>query len=160
MFNLFKKKETKYKIVSPVAGTTVALKDVNDPTFAQEMIGKGIAISPTEGTIVSPVTGSVSMVFPTGHAIGLKSEDGVEVLIHIGINTVNMNGEGFQAHVKQDDHVKVGDALITVDLDAIKKAGYDTIIPIIITNTPDYSSIEGDAGKSVQAGDEILAIQK
>lgn len=160
MFNLFKKKETKYVIASPAKGTTVALKDVNDPTFAEEMLGKGVALQPEDGKIVSPVKGSVSMVFPTGHAVGLMSEDGVEVLIHIGINTVNMNGEGFVAHVKQGDAVNVGDALVTVDLDAVKKAGYDTIIPVIITNTTTFQDVSGIANKTVCAGEEIISITK
>lgn len=160
MFNFFKKKETNYTIYAVVDGITVALKDVNDPTFAQEMIGKGVAIQPENGKIVSPVNGTVSMVFPTGHAVGLVSEDGVEVLIHIGIDTVNLQGAGFTSHVSQNDTVKIGDALIDVDLDALKAAGYDTVIPVIITNTPQYSEINGLSGKSVKAGEEIISIKK
>ena len=90
MFNFFKKKETKYSVHAVANGTTVALKDVPDPTFAEEMIGKGVAILPTDGKVVAPVSGTVSMVFPTNHAVGLVDENGVEVLVHIGIDTVNM----------------------------------------------------------------------
>ncbi len=160
MFNFFKKKETNYTIYAVVDGTTVPLKEVNDPTFAQEMIGKGVAIRPENGKIVSPVNGTVSMVFPTGHAVGLVSEDGVEVLIHIGIDTVNLQGVGFTSHVSQNDTVKVGDVLVDVDLDALKDAGYDTVIPVIITNTPSYSEVNGLSGKSVKAGEEIISIKK
>ena len=150
MFNFFKKKETKYSVYAVASGTTVALKDVPDPTFAEEMIGKGAA----------PVSGTVSMVFPTNHAVGLVDENGVEVLVHIGIDTVSMKGEGFTGHVKQGDTVKAGDLMIEVDLDKVKEAGFNTIIPVIITNTPSFTAVEGLAGKDVKVGDEVISITK
>ena len=155
MFNFFKKKETKYSVYAVANGTTVALKDVPDPTFAEEMIGKGVAIIPTDGKVVAPVSGTVSMVFPTNHAVGLVDENGVEVLVHIGIDTVSMKGEGFTGHVKQGDTVKAGDLMIEVDLDKVKEAGFNTIIPVIITNTPSFTAVEGFAGKDVKVGDEV-----
>lgn len=160
MFNLFKKKETKYSVHAVANGTTVALKDVPDPTFAEEMIGKGVAIIPTDGKVVAPVSGTVSMVFPTNHAVGLVDENGVEVLVHIGIDTVSMKGEGFTGHVKQGDTVKAGDLMIEVDLDKVKEAGFNTIIPVIITNTPSFTAVEGFAGKDVKVGDEVISITK
>ena len=160
MFNFFKKKETKYSVYAVSSGTTVALKDVPDPTFAEEMIGKGVAIIPTDGKVAAPVSGTVSMVFPTNHAVGLVDENGVEVLVHIGIDTVSMNGEGFTGHVKQGDTVKAGDLMIEVDLDKVKEAGFNTIIPVIITNTPSFTAVEGLAGKDVKVGDEVISITK
>lgn len=158
MFNLFKKK--KIQIGSPCQGEVIALNTVNDPTFAQEMIGKGIAVKPTDGKIYSPVNGTVSMIFPTLHAVGLQSEEGVELLVHVGIDTVNLKGEGFKGHVQMGDTVKMGDLLLEADLDAIKNAGYDTVIPVVVTNTPDFKSIEGGTGKSVQPKDTIMEIEK
>lgn len=160
MFNFFKKKETKYSVHAVANGTTVALKDVPDPTFAEEMIGKGVAILPTDGKVVAPVSGTVSMVFPTNHAVGLVDENGVEVLVHIGIDTVSMKGEGFTGHVKQGDTLKAGDLMIEVDLDKVKEAGFNTIIPVIITNTPSFTAVEGLAGKDVKVGDEVISITK
>lgn len=159
MFNLFKKKDLTLKIVAPCKGTSVSLKEVPDPTFAEEMIGKGAAIQPEDNIICSPVDGQVTMIFPTGHAIGLTSKDGVEVLVHIGLDTVNMKGEGFEVFVKEGAMVKTGDSLIKVDLEKIKAAGYDTIIPVVITNTPNYSSIEG-VSKALEKGDVLITITK
>lgn len=156
MFKLFAKK---YKIMAPCKGKVIPLKEVNDPTFSQEMIGKGVAIIPEERLICSPVDGKVTMVFPTGHAVGLCSNDGVEVLVHIGLDTVNLKGEGFNVLKQKGDSVKVGDSLVEVNLENIQEKGYDTVIPVVITNTQNYSSIEG-VNNVVEKGDVLITIIK
>ena len=145
-------------IASPLNGEIVPLTDVKDETFASEMMGKGIAINPTEGKVVSPVNGTVQMIFKTKHAIGLKSEDGAEILIHIGMDTVQLDGKHFTAHVKDGDKVKVGDTLVEFDMDAIKKEGYELVTPVIITNTMEYLEIVPKEIKSVNAGEDIITI--
>lgn len=148
----------KITISSPLKGEVVPLTEVKDETFASEMMGKGIAINPTEGKVVSPINGTVQMIFKTKHAIGLKSEDGAEILIHIGMDTVQLDGKHFTAHVKDGDKVKVGDTLVEFDMDAIKKEGYELITPVIITNTMDYLEIVPKEIKSVNAGEDIITI--
>ena len=148
----------KITIASPLKGEIVPLTEVKDETFASEMMGKGIAINPTEGKVVSPINGTVQMIFKTKHAIGLKSEDGAEILIHIGMDTVQLDGKHFTAHVKDGDKVKVGDTLVEFDMDAIKKEGYELVTPVIITNTMDYLEIVPKEIKSVNAGEDIITI--
>ena len=148
----------KINIASPLNGEIVPLKEVKDETFASEMRGKGIAINPTEGKVVSPINGTVKMIFKTKHAIGLKSEDGAEILIHIGMDTVQLDGKYFTAHVKDGDKVNVGDTLVEFDMDAIKKEGYELITPVIITNTMDYLEIIQKEIKSVNTGDTLITI--
>lgn len=140
-----------------VSGTIVKLEDVPDPVFSEKMMGDGIAIEPIEGKIVSPVDGEIIQVFPTKHAIGIKTNNGVEILIHIGLETVAMNGEGFNAHVSQGEKVRVGDSLVTFDLELVKEKAKSTIIPIIITNTDKMEKIEKPilSGK-VQAADQVI----
>ena len=148
----------KITISSPLNGEIVPLTEVKDETFASEMMGKGIAINPTEGKVVSPINGTVQMIFKTKHAIGLKSQDGAEILIHIGMDTVQLDGKHFTAHVKDGDKVKVGDTLVEFDMDAIKKEGYELVTPVIITNTIDYLEIVPKEIKSVNAGEDIITI--
>ena len=148
----------KITIASPLNGEIVPLTEVKDETFASEMMGKGVAINPTEGKVVSPINGTVQMIFKTKHAIGLKSEDGAEILIHIGMDTVQLDGKHFTAHVKDGDKVKVGDTLVEFDMDAIKKEGYELVTPVIITNTMDYLEIVPKEIKSVNAGEDIITI--
>ena len=126
--------------------------------FSEEIMGKGIAIIPTDNNVVSPIDGTVSMVFNTKHAIGLKSDDGAEILIHIGLDTVKLDGEHFTTFVNSGDRVKVGDKLVEVDMTAIKEKGFDTITPIIVTNTSDYLDVIGNDVASVNEGDEIITI--
>lgn len=158
MFNLFKKKEKGHVIGSPVKGKAVALKEVNDPTFAEEMIGKGAAVIPEEGKIYAPADGEIGMVFDTLHAVSMTTDFGAEVLIHIGLDTVRMKGDGFIGHVKAGDHVKKGDLLLEVDLEKVKAAGYDIITPVLICNTPDYASVEGVEAAHVNAGDDLIIL--
>lgn len=129
-------------LASPVKGTPIPLKEVNDPVFAQEMMGKGIAVIPEKGMICAPADGKLTIVHDSKHAYGLKTSHGAEVLIHIGIDTVKLNGEAFETNKKYGDLVKQGDILGTVDLDAVKKAGFDPTVMMIVTNTNDYESIE------------------
>ena len=148
------------KVLSPLKGNVIPLKDISDPVFSQELMGKGIAIEPTEGKVVSPINGTVVMVFETNHAIGLKSDDGVEVLIHVGMDTVELKGKGFTAHVKNGDKVSVGDLLTEFDMDLIKEAGYSLVTPIVVTNTADYQSIDPTTTESIECGDHLLAVSK
>lgn len=158
MFNLFKKKEKKHVIGSPAKGKAVSLKEVNDPTFAEEMLGKGAAVIPEEGKIYAPADGEIGMVFDTLHAVSMTTDFGAEILIHIGLDTVKMKGDGFTGHVKEGDHVKKGDLLLEVDLEKVKTAGYDTITPVLVCNTPDYASVEGIQADAVNAGDDLIII--
>ena len=158
MFNLFKKKEKKHVIGSPAKGKAVSLKEVNDPTFAEEMLGKGAAVIPEEGKIYAPADGEIGMVFDTLHAVSMTTDFGAEILIHIGLDTVKMKGDGFTGHVKAGDHVKKGDLLLEVDLAKLKTAGYDTITPVLVCNTPDYASVEGIQADAVNAGDDLIII--
>lgn len=150
--------KNKISIMSPINGEAVPLSAVNDLTFAQEIMGKGIAIIPTEGKVVSPINGTVAMVFNTKHAIGLQTEDGAEILIHVGLDTVNLEGKHFTSFVKSGDTVNVGDKLLEFDIKAIKEAGYDTVTPVIITNTTNYLDVISKDVSAVKAGDEIITI--
>lgn len=160
MFNFFKKKEEpSYVLGSPVKGKTVALSEVNDPTFSEGMLGQGVAVLPSEGKIYAPADGEISMVFDTRHAVSMISDDGVEILVHVGLDTVEMKGDGFEGHVQAGDKVKKGDLLLTVDLDKVKAAGYETITPMLVCNTDDYASVEGIVGNEVAPGDDAVKIK-
>ena len=145
-------------VLSPLTGMTVAMKDVEDEVFSSGAMGKGIAIEPTVGKVYSPVNGIVAALFPTGHAVGLKSETGAEILIHIGIDTVKLDGQYFKVHVKQDDVVKSGDLLVEFDIEKIKAAGYLMTTPVIITNTDLYSDVIETDAKSVKNNDILLTL--
>lgn len=146
-------------IVSPLAGETVALASVNDPVFSSGAMGQGIAVKPSGDIVYSPVDGTVQIAFETGHAYGLKSDDGAEVLIHIGIDTVSMEGKGFTQKVSANQKVKKGDVLGTFDSKAIADAGLDDTTMIIITNTADYSEVTPVADGSVREGDNLLDVK-
>ncbi len=143
---------------SPAKGKAVSLKEVNDPTFAEEMLGKGTAVIPEEGKIYAPADGEIGMVFDTLHAISMTTDFGAELLIHVGLDTVKMKGDGFTGHVKAGDHVKKGDLLLEVDLEKVKAAGYDTITPVLVCNTQDYASVEGIESAHVNAGDDLIEL--
>ncbi|MBS4762098.1 PTS glucose transporter subunit IIA [Carnobacteriaceae bacterium zg-ZUI252] len=163
MFNLFKKKNDSsndFTVKSPLSGRVVPLSDVNDPVFSGLLLGKGIAIDPSSKAVVSPVNGTVTTIFPTGHAVGLTSQSGIEVLIHIGMDTVQLNGEGFTAHVKEGDTVSVGQKLITVDLEFVKSSGYSTVTPVVVTNTANFVDVKSTLSQQVVSGDELLTIEK
>lgn len=161
MFQFLKKKEEKViEICSPAKGEAIELTAVNDPTFSGKVLGDGIAVIPTDGHIYAPTDGTVELVFDTLHAVSMTSKEGVEILIHVGLDTVTLQGKGFSAHVKAGEKVSKGDLLLSVDLDAVQKAGFDTVTPMIICNTTDYESMEPITLGEVEAGTPILAIQR
>lgn len=145
-------------IQSPMTGTVLPLSQVSDEAFASEAMGKGIAIIPEEGKVFSPVDGTIAMVFGTKHAIGLVSKTGVEVLIHVGIDTVKLNGQHFNAYVESGQVVKKGDLLLEFDMDAIKEAGFSLETPVIITNTQQYLDIIETEESLIQVNKELLTI--
>lgn len=145
-------------IDSPLAGYVYDLSKVPDAVFSEGLMGKGVAIEPSDGLVVSPFDGVVSAIFPTGHAIGIKSNEGVELLIHLGIDTVELNGEGFEVLVKNGDTIKAGDSLIRFNIEDIKNKNYSMISPIIITNSDKYEKIISISEKSVEKLDKIMDI--
>ena len=158
MFNLFKKKEKKHVIGSPAKGKAVSLKQVNDPTFAEEMLGKGAAVIPEEGKIYAPADGVISTFFATGHAVGITTNSGAELLIHVGMDTVKLEGKGFYPKKKEGDRVKKGELLLEFDLEMITKEGFSTTTPIIVTNTDAYVDVVPALFGRVKPGDMLLKI--
>ena len=148
---------TPVTITSPLAGEVKELSQATDPVFAQGLMGRGVVIVPSQGELVSPVNGRVTVFFPTKHAIGILSDEGVEILMHIGMDTVNLEGKGFEGYVSQGDKVKVGDKLISFDIDMIKKAGYVTETPVIITNSDSYQVEELEQlPRAVERGSQLM----
>ncbi len=159
--NLFgKSKDNKDIILAPVQGEAVSITEVPDPTFSEEILGKGIAIKPSVGKVVAPCDAEVDMMFETGHAVSLVTASGVELLIHVGLDTVNLQGQHFNVHCASGDKVKKGQLLIEFDIDAISAAGYPTITPVIVCNSADYSGFETHAGKAVSHDDAIIELSK
>lgn len=152
---------SKYTVYSPIHGTVIPMTEVNDPTFASGILGKGAAIVPAEGSVYAPCDGTIVTIFDTCHAIGLQSAEGVEILIHVGLDTVNLGGKHFIPHIKSGDSVKKGDRLLEFDSEAIRAAGYDITTPIIISNSFSYQSVETEpeSGTSVKAGEALLNIK-
>ena len=147
-------------ICAPVSGKAVSLRKVGDPAFATGLVGKGIAIEPSHGRIAAPCNGIVDMMFETGHAVSLISDSGAEILIHIGIDTVNLKGKHFTAHVKSGDKVKKGQLLLEFDLEAIKKEGYDAVTPVVVCNSDIYRTFQTYSGSHVTVGDPIIKVSK
>ena len=147
------------ELVAPINGQVVPLSDVKDEVFSSGSMGKGIAIEPQEGKVCSPLDGEVVMVFPTGHAIGLKSTNGAEVMIHIGMDTVELEGKGFTTLVKKGQAVKKGDPLIKFDMEAIKKAGFKLTTPIVVTNSNEYQEITAIADGPITIGTALLDLK-
>lgn len=147
-----KEKQTEEIIVAPITGKLVGIEQVPDPTFSQKMMGDGAAIEPAEGKVLSPVNGEVIQFFHTKHAIGIRSITGLEILIHVGLETVMMNGEGFEGHVAVGDKVKAGDLLLTFDMDLVKEKAASTITPIIITNGDIVETLGNEPDKETVAG--------
>ena len=160
MFDFLKKKDKGIEIGSPVKGKAVPISKVSDPTFGEEILGKGVAIQPEEGKIYAPADGTIEMLFDTKHAVSMTTTEGVELLVHIGLDTVALKGEYFTAHKGNGDAVKKGDLLISVDLEAVKAAGYDVITPVVVCNTPDYQAVEAVTGSDVNPGDTVLILKK
>ena len=145
-------------VASPLAGTVVPLEQVKDESFAKGMLGPGIGIEPADGLVVAPFDGTVTVAFPTGHAYGLKSASGVQVLIHVGMDTVKLDGKGFTPRVAKGDVVRRGDVLAEVDLDVIREAGYETITPVVVTNKKKVGAVTPVASGEIQRGDALLDV--
>ena len=147
-------------LYAPIAGKAVPVTEVPDPTFAEGLLGNGIAIEPTEGKVYAPCDATVDMMFTTGHAVSLVADCGAEVLIHVGLETVGLEGKPFTIHVANGDKVKKGQLLIEVDLEAVKAAGLPTITPMLICNTDDYSTFNTIVGKNVTNEDVVIKLAK
>lgn len=146
-------------ITSPADGKVIPLTQVEDDVFSAGLLGKGIGIEPTDSQIVAPFDGTISTLFPTKHAIGIVSNNGTELLIHIGIETVELEGKFFEAHVKQGDHVKRGQLLVTADFAKIKAAGYNTQIPVVITNSHDFEHVDPVDSCDIHINDLLMKVQ-
>ena len=159
---LFGKKEeiNPNHVYAPLSGEAVAISEVPDPTFSSGAMGNGIAIKPTDGKVCSPVNGTVDMMFDTGHAVTLVSDNGIEILIHVGLETVGLEGKPFQVKVQNGQKVKKGDILMIADLEAIKAAGLPTITPVLICNTDDYTTFNTTTGKAVTNADVVIELGK
>ena len=160
---LFGKNEEKLNpnhLYAPMAGAAVSVTEVPDPTFAEGMLGNGIAIIPTDGKVCSPVNGKIETMFDTGHAVALTSDTGVEILIHVGLETVALNGAPFKLHCKNGDKVKKGQVLMVADLEAIKAAGLNTITPMLVCNSADFGTFNTTIGKDVTNADVVIELGK
>ncbi len=151
--------EQEIQISSPVEGKVISLSEVSDATFMQEILGKGVAIIPENGIVYAPFDGKVDVMFETGHAVGLVADNGVELLVHIGIDTVNLEGKYFAPKKKAGEDIKKGDILIEFDIEKIKKAGYDVTTPVIVSNTDQYANVEKIAVGDVKTNSNIIAVQ-
>ena len=163
MFSSLKKmfsggEKEREKIIAPVEGKAVPLSEVSDPTFSQEILGKGVAIIPEKGIIVAPASGVLTVMFETKHAVSVTTDGGAEIIVHVGLDTVNLKGEHYTSYKKQGEHVKAGELLVEFDIDAIKEAGYDVITPIIVCNTPNYPDMVCHTGMQVKELDPIIEL--
>ena len=145
---------------APMAGKAVPITEVPDPTFAEGMLGNGIAIEPAEGKVYAPCDATVDMMFTTGHAVSLVADCGAEILIHVGLETVSLEGKPFTVHAANGDKVKKGQLLIEVDLGAVKAAGLPTITPMVVCNTDEYPTFDTFVGKDVTNEDVVIALAK
>lgn len=159
MFKMFSKDKC-VDILAPIEGEVHPLSTMEDEAFSSGALGKGVCILPFHGQVFSPVSGKVTLLFPTLHAIGIQSNDGVEVLIHIGMDTVNLNGKHFSAYVKQGDKVKVGQKLIEFDYQALKDLNINLQTPVVITNTDQFKEVNVVDIKQVQVGETVINIKK
>lgn len=148
------------ELCAPVAGNAVPVSQVPDPTFAEEMLGKGIAIEPTEGKVYAPCDATVDMMFETGHAVSLVADFGAEVLIHIGLDTVTLKGKHFTVHAANGQKVKKGDLLIEFDAEAIKAEGFNIITPMLVCNSDNYGTFNTNVGKAVTNADVVIELAK
>lgn len=149
----------KNTVYSPLKGQAIPLSQVKDETFAGEVLGKGAAVVPEEGKVYAPFDGTVDTVFETKHAVGLTSRDGVEILIHVGLNTVELNGKFYETHVKEGDMVKAGQLLTSFSMEDIRKAGYDITTPVIVTNSDDYEEVKQEKTGAVKKLDKLLTVK-
>lgn len=152
------KNDNQFRLASPLKGRILPLSEAPDETFAQKILGDGFVVEPVDGKVISPVEGTVMQIFRTGHAVGLQTAQGLEILIHIGIDTVKMNGKGFKALVQNGQTVKKGDLLIEFDLNEVRGNAKSTLSPVVITNMDQVSSLVLKNQGSVNAGDEVLEV--
>lgn len=152
----FLKKEEPFKVVACVDGKCINIADVPDQVFSQKMMGDGFAIVPSSDTIVSPVNGTIETIFPTKHALGIKAKDDIEIIVHIGIDTVNFNGEGFTSLVKQGSKVKAGQPLVKLDISTLKSKNANLVTMVIFTAGYDKVIVLDNFGKEVKAGDVLI----
>jgi glucose-specific phosphotransferase system IIA component len=157
IFGLFGKKKEPISVVSPMAGEVLPITAVPDPVFAEKMMGDGFAVNPSAGEVVAPVGGEVVNLFPTGHAVGIRTPDGLEVLVHVGIDTVKLGGQGFTALVAQGDRVEAGQAILRVDLDGIRDQVPSLMTPVVFTNLEDRSWRLTAQG-TVRAGEPVATV--
>lgn len=148
------------EIKSPISGKVIELEKVNDPVFSSGAMGKGVAIEPIDNKVYAPFDGVIEFIADTKHAIGLLSDDGVEVLIHVGMDTVKMNGKGFDVKTKVNSKVKAGDLLLEFDKSVIEKEGYSLITPIVITNADNYEDKQLNINKEVESGKTIINLKE
>lgn len=160
MLGFFKKKKSEdpkeFVLVAPVQGKTIPLSDVPDPVFAEKMAGDGVAIEPTGDMVVAPADGELTLVFKTKHAFALTLDTGAEILVHIGIDTVSLNGEGFEQLAEQGTRVKVGTPIIKLDREFIKSKGFSLVTPVLITNTDDFASVTPVENTDTVAGETVV----
>ena len=157
---MFEKNAKTISLKAVEDGRTIPMDEVNDQTFAQELLGPGIAIVPSNGTVVSPINGTIATVMDTKHAVCIQGEDGLELIVHAGLDTVELNGKYYQTYKEIGDQVKAGDVLLEFDLEEITKAGYDVTTPIVITNLGDYKITKCLTGQQVKAGEEVIQLTK
>ena len=157
---MFEKNAKTISLKAVEDGRTIPMDEVNDQTFAQELLGPGIAIVPSNGTVVSPINGTIATVMDTKHAVCIQGEDGLELIVHAGLDTVELNGKYYQTYKEIGDQVKAGDVLLEFDLEEITKAGYDVTTPIVITNLGDYKITKCLTGQQVKAGEELIQLTK
>lgn len=156
--DLFKKPDDTPILVSPVEGKLISLSEVPDEAFSSGVLGKGCAIEPAKGEVHSPCNGTVTAIQDTGHAVGISSNFNADVLIHVGMDTVDMAGKGFKLHVKEGHKVKTGELLISFDIEAIKAAGHPTITPIVVNNSDDFPNfkITAEIGSNITIGNQLM----
>lgn len=158
IFDCLKKKKEAYTITSPVKGELIDITTLNDAVFSECMMGKSIAVNPKDNKVVSPVDGVVELVFETGHAIGLKNKEGIELLLHLGIDTVQLKGKYFHVLVKQGDTIKQGQVLAEYEVEKIKEEGYNPVAILIVTNSDKWSDILYESPKEVTTNDKVMEI--
>lgn len=149
----------KNAVYSPMKGKAIRISEVKDSTFSSEVLGKGVAVIPEEGAVYAPFDGTVDMVFDTKHAVGLSNGAGVEVLIHVGLNTVELNGEFYEVYVEAGDFVKAGQKLLSFDMEGIREAGYDLTTPVIISNTDNFSKVKVAKSGPVVVLDKVITVE-
>ena len=160
MFKKIFNKDNNLELKSPMTGKIIPIEEIPDQVFSGKMVGDGLGIDPSEGILVSPIDGEVAVLFPTNHAIALKSKSGIELLLHIGIDTVNMKGEGFESFVKIGDKVSIGQKLIEFDLDLVKEKAKSPISPILVTNMDAVSKIDKSSGDVINSEDKLMIVEK